>query len=173
MFNCAQTVLQHFEEATQRFGLPSRVRCDHGVKNRAVSMFMLAGGMAAYSGHSPRHATKAGEHANLFGFKPSHFSMAGKRKKGKGFISAAKKRLKTTLWSKETICLRFMDQTKTPDTMEKMPTVPSICFLRLSATVAKVREKFFGLICPHLLRDQRVVVGGRRSGRPWLGPGLV
>ena len=44
--------------------------------------------MAAYSGHSPRHATKAGEHANLFGFKPSHFSMAGKRKKGKGSQNA-------------------------------------------------------------------------------------
>ena len=40
--NCAQTVLQKFEEATQRFGLPSRVRCDRGVENRAVSMFMLA-----------------------------------------------------------------------------------------------------------------------------------
>ena len=26
---------------------------------------------------------------------------------------------------------------------------------------------------PYPLRDRRVVVGGRRSGRPWLGPGLV
>ena len=54
-----------------------------------------------------------------------------------------------------------------------VPTVPSPCFLRQSSTVAKVRETFFGLICPYPLRDQRVVVGGRRSGRPWLGPGLV
>ena len=71
--------------------------------------------MAEYSGHSPRHATKAGEHANPFGLKPSHSSMAGKRN---GFISAANKRLKTTLWSKGIIRLRFMDQTKAPDTMQ-------------------------------------------------------
>ena len=51
--------------------------------------------------------------------------------------------------------------------------VPSPCFLRQSATVPKVRETFFGLVCPYPLRDRRVVVGGRQSGRPWLGPGLV
>ena len=54
-----------------------------------------------------------------------------------------------------------------------VPTVPSPCVLRQSATVAKVRETFFGLVCPYPLRDWRVVVGGRQSGQPWLGPGLV
>ena len=54
-----------------------------------------------------------------------------------------------------------------------VPTVPSLCFLRQSATVAKVRETFLCLICPYPLRGQRVVVGGRQSGQPWLGPGLV
>ena len=54
-----------------------------------------------------------------------------------------------------------------------VPTVPSPCFLRLSATVAKVRETFLCLVCPYPFRDQRVVVGDRQSGRPWLGPGLV
>ena len=34
-------------------------------------------------------------------------------------------------------------------------------------------EKHLCLVCPYPLRDRRVVVGGRRSGRPWLGPGLV
>ena len=53
-----------------------------------------------------------------------------------------------------------------------VPTVPSPCFLRQPSTVAKVRETFC-LVCPYPLRDRRVVVGGRRSGRPWLGPGLV
>ena len=54
-----------------------------------------------------------------------------------------------------------------------VPTVPSPCFLLQSATVAKVRETFLCFVCPYPLRDRRVVVGGRRSGRPWLGPGLV
>ena len=53
-----------------------------------------------------------------------------------------------------------------------VPTVPSSCFLRLSATVAKVIETFLCLVRPYPLRDRRVF-GGRRSGRPWLGPGLV
>ena len=48
--------------------------------------------------------------------------------------------------------------------------VPSPCFLRQSATIAKVRETFWCVICPYLLRDRLVVVGGRRLG---LGPGLV
>ena len=50
-----------------------------------------------------------------------------------------------------------------------VPTVPSPCFLQQSATVAKVRETFLCLVCPYLLRDRRVVVRGRQSGRPWLG----
>ena len=54
-----------------------------------------------------------------------------------------------------------------------VPIVPSPCFLRHSATVAKVRETFLCLVCPYSLRDQRVVVGVRQSGRPWLGPGFV
>ena len=48
-----------------------------------------------------------------------------------------------------------------------VPIVPSPCFLRQSATVAKVRETFLCLVCPYLLRDRRVVVGGR------VGHGLV
>ena len=54
-----------------------------------------------------------------------------------------------------------------------VPTVPSPCFLRQSSTVAKVRETFLCLVCPYPFRDWRVVVGGWRSGWPWLGPGLV
>ena len=54
-----------------------------------------------------------------------------------------------------------------------VPTVPSPCFLRQSSAVAKVRETFLCLVCPYPLHDRLVVVGGRRSGRPWLGPGLV
>ena len=42
-----------------------------------------------------------------------------------------------------------------------------------SATIAKVRETFWRLICPCLLRDWRFVVGDRWSGQPWLGPGSV
>ena len=38
---------------------------------------------------------------------------------------------------------------------------------------AKVRETFWCLIYPYQLRDRQVVVGGRRSGQPRLGPGLV
>ena len=52
-------------------------------------------------------------------------------------------------------------------------TVPSPCFLQQSATIAKVRETFWCLICSYPLHDQRVVVRGRQLGRPWLGPGLV
>ena len=58
-------------------------------------------------------------------------------------------------------------------TTAQIPTVPSPCFVRQSATVAKVGETFLCLVCPYLLRDQQVVVRGRQSGRPWLGPGLV
>ena len=42
-----------------------------------------------------------------------------------------------------------------------------------SATIAKVRETFWCLICPYPLHDRLVVVGGRWLSRPWLGPGLV
>ena len=38
---------------------------------------------------------------------------------------------------------------------------------------AKVRETFWRLICPYPLRDRQVVVGGRWSSQPWLGPSLV
>ena len=39
--NKAETVLQHFLKAIQLYGLPSRVRCDHGRENMMISQFML------------------------------------------------------------------------------------------------------------------------------------
>ena len=39
--NRSETVLRLFQEAVARLGLPSRVRCDQGVENRAVSMYLL------------------------------------------------------------------------------------------------------------------------------------
>ena len=40
--NLSETVLALFKQATQQLGLPSRIRCDMGVENRAVSMYMLS-----------------------------------------------------------------------------------------------------------------------------------
>ena len=40
--NRAETVLALFKHATQQLGSPSRIRCDMGVENRAVSMYMLS-----------------------------------------------------------------------------------------------------------------------------------
>lgn len=39
---CSDAVLKLFKEATFRLGLPSQVRCDMEVENRAVSMYMLS-----------------------------------------------------------------------------------------------------------------------------------
>lgn len=39
--NRAQTVFDTFMTATQRYGVPSRVRCDHGVENLDVAAFMI------------------------------------------------------------------------------------------------------------------------------------
>lgn len=41
-YNRAETVLALFKHATQQLGLPSRIRCDMGVENRGVSMYMLS-----------------------------------------------------------------------------------------------------------------------------------
>jgi len=40
--NQAETVLALFKEAVQKYGLPSRVRCDQGGENVNISMFMLS-----------------------------------------------------------------------------------------------------------------------------------
>ena len=39
--NQANTVMQLFEEAVSKYGLPSRIRCDKGGENVDVSMFLL------------------------------------------------------------------------------------------------------------------------------------
>ena len=39
--NFAQTVLALFEKAVSQYGLPARIRCDRGVENYDVAMFML------------------------------------------------------------------------------------------------------------------------------------
>ena len=39
--NRAKTVLDSFMPATERYGVPSRVRCDHGVENLDVAAFMI------------------------------------------------------------------------------------------------------------------------------------
>ena len=54
-----------------------------------------------------------------------------------------------------------------------VPTVPFPCFLRQSATIAKIRETVWCVICSYPLRDQLVVVGDQRLGRSCLGRGLV
>ena len=63
------------------------------------------------------------EHSNLFGLKPLSSYALGKRRKGKApaRMGFTQKRVKKTIyWMKETICLRYMDQTRGPDTEEKM-----------------------------------------------------
>ena len=40
--NRADTVLQLFTEAVRNYGLPSRVRCDKGVENVSVSLFLIS-----------------------------------------------------------------------------------------------------------------------------------
>ena len=39
--NTAGTVLSHFHTAVEKYGLPSRIRCDRGGENTQVAMFML------------------------------------------------------------------------------------------------------------------------------------
>ena len=58
------------------------------------------------------------EHCKIFGFKPVK-SVKKRKGRGLGFL-ASQKRPKLTYWTKETICLRYTDQGKAPDTEEKM-----------------------------------------------------
>ena len=62
------------------------------------------------------------EHAHLFGFNPSSSCRKGKerKRKQKGGAGYAVKRAKISYWSKESICLRYTDQQKAPDTEDKM-----------------------------------------------------
>ena len=39
--NCAQTVLTLFVKGVSQFGLPNRIRCDRGVENYDIAMYML------------------------------------------------------------------------------------------------------------------------------------
>ena len=40
--NLSQTVLNLFVQASERYGLPFRIRCDKGVENYDVAMYMLS-----------------------------------------------------------------------------------------------------------------------------------
>ena len=70
------------------------------------------------------HATSTrSEFSRLFGYRPDvsqkkqHTSR--KRKFPRGTFSS-QKRARISTWKKETVCLRYKDQTKAPDTLEKM-----------------------------------------------------
>ena len=60
------------------------------------------------------------EHSNLFNFKPSLSSKVAKRGRGKTPAGRPPKQHKASFWTKESICLRYTDQLKAPDTEEKM-----------------------------------------------------
>lgn len=47
--NYAQTVLTLFVKSVSQFGLPARIRCDQGVENYDVAMFMLTHPLRASS----------------------------------------------------------------------------------------------------------------------------
>ena len=71
-------------------------------------------------GSAARPSTSAyEEHASLFRFKPSSSKLV-KKGRGKTPVGRQPKQQKATFWTKETICLRYTDQVKAPDTEEKM-----------------------------------------------------
>ena len=66
------------------------------------------------------------EFERIFGYKPD-VSQSRKRSRQQSRQNAAKRgnREQVKLWRKETVCLRFKDQTKAPDTEEKMALAKS------------------------------------------------
>ena len=96
-------------------------------RGRAASINVAsAGTSASTSGVSDIRTTPTStrsEFSRLFGYRPDvsqkkqHTSR--KRKFPRGTFSS-QKRARISTWKKETVCLRYKDQAKAPDTLEKM-----------------------------------------------------
>lgn len=65
--------------------------------------------------------TARSEFDRLFGYRPDVSQRTnGRKRKGIGRPVPGQKRARGSIWKKETVCLRFKDQTRGPDTLEKM-----------------------------------------------------